>query len=72
MSGDKIAVMVTRRHWVGALLATSAVAACGGGDSSRQVTANAHPVAAAEPPPQATGPEPWEAIDPAFDGCAGG
>ena len=59
--------MQMRRHWMASALATYAVAACG--TESRGDTVKHR--AAAEPA-KSTNPEPWEPIDPAFDGCAGG
>jgi hypothetical protein len=65
--------MDTRRRWLGKIFATGTVAVCGcgstGGDAAGEVASRSSPTPAATAP---TGPEPWEPVDPAFTGCAGG
>lgn len=59
--------MDTRREWMTSAIASSLVAVC---SCAREREPAAASQAAAAP--ATTGPEPWEPIDAAFDGCAGG
>lgn len=60
--------MDTRRQWIVSTLATWAVTACG----NERTSGGSNPARAAAASPSDAKLEPWEPIDPAFDGCAGG